>query len=608
MRMNPFLRRAPRQLRDERGIALALVLLLVLAVGALALAAITLNGNTSLVNAWDERQDELETVADAGLETGRSKLNASKTLFPDSGYVTLENGAVVVDATGRTIPGVKRYTYGGPIGVSTGQYGVFGSVISIAQYANGDRVVRREDLTQESFAKYAYFTDVEPSNIAFGGGDQIQGPVHSNDIIKIYDSGATFKGPGMVTTARTISGGQYATFVGGYKENAGRIELPETAELTTLKGYAQAGGTAFTELTGGNPGTARLRLEFLWIDLNANNVAEPDEGFFRAYQSTREFYLMGVDPGGGTLTAIENCGLWRSTGAGRGRWVTPADSGANAAAKRAYLTGPNHRCFLGGDPTFSNDSVFDPESWNVGLKQGWIPRAGIALPATVLAQLSARGHDADKNYLFPLSRDYNSNFKGVIHVSGDVAISGTIRGRVTIAATGDIYIADDLKYAIQPGGSSDCQGVDMAGLFAGNDVIVADNTLNTPNQINGGTSTYYSFDDTNSGVFLQGVVLALDQFFVQNFSTGPTDANDCEATNWGRGCLYLSGGVIQRTRGAVGQSDGHGFLKRYSYDVCAAKRPPPYFPTTGRFTRSRYYEIDPVNFDVATFYRRWSAG
>jgi hypothetical protein len=601
--MTPFPLPVRRRLADQRGIALVLVLLLVVAVGALGLAAITLSGNTTLINAWDERQDELETVAEAGLEAGRSRLNSSRALFPDSGYVTLEDGAAVTDAAGRTIPGVRRYTYAGPIGVSTGQYGVFGSLVSIARYSNGDRVVRRADVTQESFARYAYFTDVEGS-IVFGGGDQIQGPVHSNDSLRIHATGATFRGPGMVTPAKGIAGAGNASFVGGKKENAGRIELPPTAELTRLQGYASAGGTTFTEPTGGNPGTARMRIEFLWIDLNDNRAAEPDEGFFRVYVSNRDWYLMGQQPpGGGGWTTSPNCGFWRSLSPGRGRFVIP-DSGGTAAARRAILTTASRRCFLGGDPTFRHDSVFDPESWNTGNRQGWIPRP-FAWSGAMPARIAARG---DRDFLYPLSRSFNPNFKGVIHVSGSVALSGTVRGRVTIAATSNIFIADDLNYSIQPGGSSDCQDVDMVGLFAGQSVIVADNSLNTPQQIPGAGSTWYAFDDSNTGLFLQGVVLALNLFTVQNHTLGPTDANDCERTNWGRGCLYLSGGVIQQTRGAVGLSDGHGFLKRYSYDVCAAKKPPPYFPTTGRFSRSRYYEIDPVNFDVASFYRRWNAG
>lgn len=597
--------RLPRQLADERGIALALVLLLVLAVGALALAAITLTGNSTLINAWDERQDEMETVADAGLEQGRGKLNATRGLFPDSGYVTLENGVAVVDATGRTLPGVRRSTYAGPIGVSTGQYGIFGSLISIARYPNGDQVVRRADVTQESFAKYAYFTDIE-GDIVFGGGDQIQGPVHSNDQIEIHSTGATFKGPGMVTTAAaTIAGEAYGNFVGGKKVGVARIEMPETAELSRLQGYASAGGTAFTERTGGNPGTARMRIEFLWIDLNDNTAAEPDEGFFRVYVSNNDWYLMGMEPNGAKLGFNPSCGYWRPTGTGTGFWATPADSVGNSAnTRRAMLTRNSRRCFLGGDPTFQRDSVFNPETWDTGNKQGWVPRP-FAWNGAMPAKLAAR---PDRDYLFPLSRTWNPNFKGVIHVTGSVALSGRVRGRVTIAATSNIYIADDLTYAIQPSGSSDCQDVDMVGLFAGNNVVVSDNTLNTPQQLAGGTSTWYAYDDSNNGVFLQGVVLALNIFTVQNFNQGPTDANDCENVDWGRGCLYLSGGVIQRTRGAVGVSNGTGFLKRYSYDVCAAKKPPPYFPTTGRFSRSRYYEIDPVNFDVAAFYRRWNAG
>jgi hypothetical protein len=53
----------------------------------------------------------------------------------------------------------------------------------------------------------------------------------------------------------------------------------------------------------------------------------------------------------------------------------------------------------------------------------------------------------------------------------------------------------------------------------------------------------------------------------------------------------------------VGTSGGTGFTKRYSYDRCAIMSPPPYFPTTGRFTDSRYYELDPVGFNVAQLFK-----
>jgi hypothetical protein len=52
----------------------------------------------------------------------------------------------------------------------------------------------------------------------------------------------------------------------------------------------------------------------------------------------------------------------------------------------------------------------------------------------------------------------------------------------------------------------------------------------------------------------------------------------------------------------VGLVDGHGYVKRYSYNACAATDPPPYFPTTGRFVRNRIYELDPKGFNVASWF------
>jgi len=297
----------PRHARNQDGIALLFVLLLAAALAALALAAVSLSGNARLITLHEERQDEMEAAADAGLETVRARVNANRNLFPDSGYVTVENNVTVTDAAGNVIPGLRRYTYAGPIGVSTGQYGVFGAILSEVRYGNGDRLVRRADVVQESFAKFAYFTDVEPAEIAFGSGDVITGPVHSNDEIKIYASRATFRGPGNVTTARYIEGKSYGTFVEGYEEGVARIELPETAELNRLRAQATAGGTAFTEITGGNADEPRIRIEFLTVDADQDGNLDEDEGFFRVYQTRQGAWLMGYIPGAG-WTGSPNCG------------------------------------------------------------------------------------------------------------------------------------------------------------------------------------------------------------------------------------------------------------------------------------------------------------
>ena len=82
-----------------------------------------------------------------------------------------------------------------------------------------------------------------------------------------------------------------------------------------------------------------------------------------------------------------------------------------------------------------------------------------------------------------------------------------------------------------------------------------------------------------------------------------------KGTPAGRGCLYLTGGIIQGTRGPVGtlnasQTAGEfGYIKRYSFNTCGLSDPPPYFPTTGRFSANRSFEMDPVNVDIHPYYR-----
>jgi hypothetical protein len=454
-------------------------------------------------------------------------------------------------------------------------------------------VVRRGEIQQESFAKYAYFTDIEPSTISFGGGDQIFGPVHTNDYLKIYSSGATFWGP--VTTAKTVQGAAYGTFAQGYKENVAPIPMPSTADLNKLKAQATAGNTAFTSSTAGTSGQATMRIEFVAIDLDGDGQVNGDnEGFIRVYKSTSAngagaSWVTADLPSSGTgLQKSVNCGHTETSGlfnVFNNHGTSGSDKWQNA------VVSPGRRCYLGGAPELSNGFVANDGS---GAWQAW--------PGAVSGLLAAR---PDKAYLFPITRALNPNFKGVIFVTGKVVLSGVLRGRVTVAATDEIIIGDDLTYATDPGAGT-CN--DIMGLFSGTDVVIADNTINSPVDAKG-DGNYYTFDESRDE-FIHAVVLALSNFTVENYDA-PTSLNArtaeaCEGNNWGRGCLYLTGGIIQSQRGAVGtiwSTGGTGYVKRYSYDACAYTSPPPYFPTTGVFARGRYYEVDPVGFDVAAYYK-----
>lgn len=608
----------PRRLKPRRGIALVVVLLVLMAVIAIAAGTAYLSLNTALIAKYHSRLSVLESVADAGLEETRSWLNASTANYPDTLYVTRENGVTVTDASGATIPGLHRWTYVGPSGISSGQYGVYGSVVTVVADANNNKIVRRMEVVQESFSKFAYFTDVEGA-IVFGANDVIYGPVHSNDVIQLQNTapGATFFG--LLTTAQTITNRSRGNYSGspspGYRENVPAIPFPAVADLNKLLAQATIGGTNFTSSTAGDQGQASMRIEFVALDLNGDgDSTDVDEGFMKVYRVTNtanSWWVVadttGFNTGSVGLKASWNCGHVLASGTGSHTWFKifrhhTGTTNTSDQSPWAVTHGTNQYCYLGGSDIL-NDWTTTPghgaflATDSLG---SWLPYTG-----TVDARVTAaRPYDAA--YLWPISRALNPNFKGVIHVTGKVAISGKVRGAVTLAATGNIIIADNITYETNPGGTVPCNSPvrDMLGLFSGGDVILADNLLNAPMPPTAPVSsgTYRTWASRGSNEYIHAVVLALSNFTVQNYDRDPANIEDCEGTNDARGCIYLTGGVIQSTRGPVGLTDGHGYIKRYQYDACAGLMPPPYFPTTGRFIKGHYFEVDPANFSITTYW------
>lgn len=582
-------------IRNRRGIALITVILLSLALSALALGAAMISMNAGLIRRYGERVSVAEDGALAGLEEARSALNGTAGTYPDSGYVQLENGVAVRNASGAVIPGLTRTTWAGPSGVSSGQFGVFGSIISLVTDNTNIRVLRRLEINQESFAKYAYFSDNEGSGICFGGGDQIWGPVHSNDDICLYSSGARFRD--LVRVGGSISGAGYGTFDKGYETGVTIIPLPTTADLNKLQAQATIGNTSFTGYTTGGAGEARTRIEFVALDLNSDgDVTDEDEGFIRVFQGTSgsEDYVSATRYSPMNSSSNINCGDFVGSAVHSGHTSAAnflaVGSHGSSTTRTAAMNHSSAKCYLGGDPALFNGTFTVTPPGSLG---SWLPWGG-AIDSRVTAKVGATA----AQYLHPITRALNPNFKGVIYVSGKVGLSGTVRGRVTVASPNNIILLDNLKQATDPSvGVCD----DIVGLFSGQQVMVADNMLNAPIQRpNNNWATVRPVG--NGDEVIHAVVLALDIFTVQNYNTGPTDVEDCQTTNWGRGCLFLTGGIIQNTRGAVGTTAGTGSLKRYSYNACALTDPPPYFPTTGHFARNRFYEMNPVGFNVATWF------
>lgn len=638
--------------RPRRGIALVFVLIFVIAMAALAMSSIFMASNANLLAKSYDRERDLKYAAEAALAIGKSRVNADPTILTMRSSGQLDTAILLnqtlIGADGLPMAGIKVNVYVGPTGSTSGQFGRFSSIVAEARDLRGNGFIRRLELTQESFAKFAYWSNSESNGsttIFFNNLDELWGPVWSNDTISIGSGRATFHDE--VGTAAFIAGRSYGTYSKGYKEYQKPIPLPSTSQLATLQTIAASSGWDFTTGRGAsqNENSVLDRIEFLAVDLNsAGNITDLNDGLFRIYtaRSSRDDVLRGNYTGTNKANATF-CGDWHTQLIGginqlafypasvhntawfnaqmrqglidAGTLAATATTQANTEQTASLPTIMGHsqaRCYLPGDEHLvaveRNGPYIDPitgsnyltAAWQKGGQDTTFTPGGVFGAwklNTNTPNATINGLRRDAKYLYPIDRLYNVNAKGVIHFSGNVGLSGLVNGRVTLYANGSIILLDDLKYATDP-----VTGVcrDILGLISDKDIVIADNALNTP-QSDG--STTRNVDDTKD-VYIHGVMMALGTSFrVENFNSGPTNVNDCDVTNNGRGCIYLSGGLIQNSRGAVGTSGGTGFAKRYSYDHCAVVNPPPYFPTTGRFQDNRFLELDPAGFNHTAYFR-----
>jgi cytoskeletal protein CcmA (bactofilin family)/Tfp pilus assembly protein PilV len=161
-----------------------------------------------------------------------------------------------------------------------------------------------------------------------------------------------------------------------------------------------------------------------------------------------------------------------------------------------------------------------------------------------------------------------SDVNGLIYVDGNVRVSGVVKGQLSVAATGNIWIVNDIVYA-----SSDANGkppansTDLLGLISNKNVIVANTTPN------------------RSDVIINAAILTLNSSFtVQDYDSGAP-----------RGKLTVYGSISQKVRGPVGTiswwGGTTGYKKDYHYDERFVNTPPPYFPVTGQYDTYSWTEV-----------------
>ncbi len=165
---------------------------------------------------------------------------------------------------------------------------------------------------------------------------------------------------------------------------------------------------------------------------------------------------------------------------------------------------------------------------------------------------------------------------GVLYVDGTCHIKGTLKGQLTVACSGDMYIDDDIYYTTDP--RVDSSSTDLLGLVSDGNVYMADTAAN----LDAGDET------------VMACIMALGtSFTAQNYASGSP-----------RGYLRVIGGIIQDRRGPVGTFNAgtgqivSGYDKDYVYDARLANNPPPAFPTTGRVMTLAWKELDP-SYDIS---------
>ena len=163
---------------------------------------------------------------------------------------------------------------------------------------------------------------------------------------------------------------------------------------------------------------------------------------------------------------------------------------------------------------------------------------------------------------------------GVLYVNGDCELSGELRGQMTVAASGDVYLMDDITYVDDP--RVVLSSTDILGIVSEGNIIVAATAAN----LDAGDETFMC------------CLMALNESFT---------VEDYDSYSF-RGYLRVIGGIIQERRGAVGTFGGGGgptgYSKDYIYDDRLADSPPPSYPTTGTVTTLSWREWGP-NYDIS---------
>lgn len=395
--------RRRRGLRARRGSALILVLLMTLAVAALAIAAIFMSSSAGLLSRFYDRDRQFAYAADAAIARVVSRLQLDTTFSVGSTTPSVVlDLAGLTDASGDSINGAAVRVWASRTADTTTSGPVTVSLLAQVYDATGTRRVRRVDLRQESFAQYGYVvnTSTSSSSLAFAQGALQVARIHSNEDWYRVTSAEYRDSVTATGTVGTTGGG---VFHRGHASGVARLPWPDDdVTLDSLEALATARGLDFDESSNDE-----MRVEFVWLDVDADSVADRSEGFVRIFDFQHwATDRLAAEPTDNDYYAwndaiIQNqCGAFYQRGGTwqffpvathRADWAVAVINGAGTPAApspasiglsgnfydytddavRAILSLPTARCFPAGSPYLVNTERFTNAAGVIGVGNGY---------------------------------------------------------------------------------------------------------------------------------------------------------------------------------------------------------------------------------------------
>lgn len=537
----PMFRRRDAQGNDQ-GFALITVLLATMALMALGTAAVAYGLGSQNASRRDQDWNAALAAAEAGIDDYVFRLNENSNYYQFSATNIPADGNAAFDGWQPVAGPTNQSSY--HYSVDTSQLSTQGSILITSTGRSGVKEVERtvqSTLRRRSFIDYLYFTDFETidpatypnsSSSATAAWAQTNCSQHwadgrpegSNQCVPInFISADTLNGPVHTNDALMICG-------------TPRFNGKTTSSWNNNPRWRGNGGCSGNGPIVANAGDPAYATPLTMPPSNAALKAEVVAGAGGCLYTGPTRITLNSS---GTMTV--NSPLSQQTNSGcptNGLGALPTNGVIYVQSVPSSPSDPN---YTSGCPYNAGNST--------GVRYGGLggqPRRSHPLGYPVANDTTTYG-----------CRD------------GDVFLSGTLKGQLTIASENNINAVADVTY---DGGLS---GTDLLGLIANNYVQIyhpvsctsrgtgSGCNITTPTTPVGGASV--------GNARIDGAILSLAHSFrVQSWSAGAP-----------LGTLTINGAIAQRYRGAVGTNSGgtvaSGYAKAYTYDNRLKYLSPPKF-------------------------------